>query len=240
MRNLINFLIITTMFTLFCAGPVSAQQTAELFEGEVTFQYEYLLHLPGDYDPESAQTYPFILFLHGAGERGDDLDSVKLHGPPKFLDQEKDFPFIVVSPQCPAGEWWESYKLNTLMEELAEKYRIDRHRIYMTGLSMGGFGTWDFASRYPHWFAAIAPICGGGDERRVRRLKDLPVWTFHGMKDQVVPVERTLELVRALEQVEGDIIFTVYPEADHDSWSETYDNPALWDWFLEHKRQDTY
>jgi len=239
MKKNFNRLIIKTILIMLFPLAISAQQTAELFEGEVTFRYEYLLHLPQGYDPGSAQTYPFILFLHGAGERGDVLDSVKVHGPPKILDQEKDFPFIVVSPQCPAGEWWESYKLNALMEELVEKYRIDRHRIYLTGLSMGGFGTWDFASRYPHWFAAIAPICGGGDERRVRRLKEMPVWTFHGMKDQVVPVESTLELVRALEKIGGDITFTVYPEADHDSWSETYDNPALWDWFLEHERQDT-
>jgi predicted peptidase len=239
MKSLIKCLIIITAVIASSSRTASGQQTAETFEGQVEFQYKYLLHLPNGYESDTENAYPFILFLHGMGERGENLDLVKVHGPPKVLDNKKDFPFIVVSPQCPDGEWWQAYKLNALMEDLVKKYRIDKNRIYLTGLSMGGFGTWDFASRYPHWFAAIAPICGGGDALRIRRLKDMPIWAFHGMKDQVVPIERTLELVRALEKVDGDITFTVYPEAGHDSWTETYNNPALWDWFLEHKRQDS-
>jgi predicted peptidase len=102
---------------------------------------------------------------------------------------------------------------------------------------MGGYGTWDLASNYPHWFAAIVPICGGGDVRRVRAVKDIPVWAFHGMRDNVIPIERSLELVRALEKIDGNVKFTVYPEANHNSWTQTYNNPELWEWLLEQKRQ---
>ena len=238
MKNSLKCILIITAIVLFSALNMSGQQTEEIFEGQVSFTYKYLLYLPDGYENDKEKDYPFILFLHGAGERGDDLSRVKAHGPPKIVDNNKDFPFIVVSPQCPRGESWTAYKLNALLEGLVEKYRIDKDRIYLTGLSMGGYGTWDLASNYPHWFAAIAPICGGGDVLRVRAIKDIPVWAFHGMRDNVIPIERSLELVRALEKVDGNIKFTVYPEANHNSWSQTYNNPELWEWFLEHERQN--
>jgi len=238
MKNSLKCILLITAVLLFGSDTVSGQQTEETFKGQVSFIYKYLLYLPDGYEKNKEKEYPFILFLHGAGERGDDLNRVKAHGPPKFLDNKKDFPFIVVSPQCPKSEHWEAFKLNALLEEIVEKYRIDKDRIYLTGLSMGGYGTWDLATNYPHWFAAIAPICGGGDIRRIRSIKDIPVWTFHGLRDNVVPIERTLELVRALEKVGGNIKFTVYPEAGHNSWSQTYENPELWEWFLKHKRQN--
>jgi predicted peptidase len=228
-----------TAVVLFSSSNASGQQTEEVFEGQVSFAYKYLLYLPDGYENDKEMEYPFILFLHGGGEKGDDLNKVKRNGPPKVLDNDKDFPFIVVSPQCPGDERWTAYKLNALLEGLVEKYRIDKDRIYLTGLSMGGYGTWDLASNYPHWFAAIVPICGGGDVRRVRALKDTPVWAFHGMRDNVIPIERSLELVRALEKIDGNVKFTVYPEANHNSWSKTYANPELWEWLLNQKRQDT-
>jgi len=239
MKSSLKCILIITTVVLFSTRTVSGQQTEEMFEGQISFIYKYLLYLPDGYEKDKEKEYPFILFLHGGGETGDDLSRVKVHGPPKILDNKKDFPFIVVSPQSPKGESWSAFKLNALMEDIVEKYQIDKDRIYMTGLSMGGFGTWDFAVKYPHWFAAIAPICGGGDVLRVRAIKDIPVWTFHGLRDNVIPIERTLELVRALESVDGNIKFTVYPEANHNSWSQTYENPELWEWFLKHKRQNT-
>ena len=238
MKTNIRCILVTAAVVLFGNLTMSGQQTEEIFEGKVSFNYKYLLYLPDGYVDDKEKEYPFVLFLHGAGERGSDLNKVKKHGPPKIIESKKDFPCIVVSPQCPAGESWTAFKLNALIEDIVEKYRIDEERIYLTGLSMGGYGSWDLASNYPHWFAAIAPICGGGDVRRVRSIKDIPVWAFHGMKDNVVPVERTLVLVRALEAIEGNIKFTVYPEAGHDSWTETYDNPEFWKWLFDQKRQD--
>ncbi|NQU88318.1 MAG: prolyl oligopeptidase family serine peptidase [Mariniphaga sp.] len=239
MKDYFKYIIIITAVIILSAPTISAQQTEEKFEGNVSFSYKYLLYLPDGYEIDNEKEYPFLLFLHGGGEKGENLNRVKVNGPPKFLENKKDFPFIVVSPQCPGDERWTAYKLNALIEGLVEKYRIDKERIYLTGLSMGGYGTWDLASNYPHWFAAIAPICGGGDVRRVRALKDIPVWTFHGMRDNVIPIERSLELVRALEKIDGNIKFTVYPEANHNSWTKTYNNPELWEWFLKHKRVDT-
>jgi len=133
----------------------------------------YLLFLPDKYNEEK-KDWPLILFLHGSGERGSVIDSVKKHGPPKIVEQVPDFPFIVLSPQCPKEQQWSNDILIPLLDEIVKKYRVDEKRIYLTGLSMGGFGTWALAIQYPHRFAAIAPICGGGDTSKVCVLKNVP------------------------------------------------------------------
>jgi predicted peptidase len=186
-----------------------------------------------------------ILFLHGAGERGDDLDLVKKHGPPKILGEKKDFPvafgaasrFIVVSPQCPAGECWCNDTLIALLSNMVAKYRVDRDRIYLTGLSMGGYGTWSLAMEHSGWFAAIAPICGGGFPLLAHKIKKVPTWVFHGAKDEVVPIRESERMVSALKALGGNVKFTIYPKAAHDSWTKTYNNPKLYQWFLRHKRK---
>jgi predicted peptidase len=179
-----------------------------------------------------------ILFLHGRGERGDDVEMIKKHGISKVVEQRKDFPFITVSPQCPEDTMWplEIEALNALLDEIVARYAVDPDRIYLTGLSMGGYGAWHLATRYPERFAAVAPICGGGDPEKVCVLKDVPVWVFHGAKDPVVPLAASQEMVDALKACGGDVRFTIYPEAEHDSWTKTYEDPALYDWFLQHKR----
>lgn len=205
----------------------------------ITFQMEYLLFLPESYAQSTNEEFPLILFLHGAGERGSDLDSVKRHGIPKIVETNPDFPFIAVSPQCPEDSWWTSelHTINGLIEEVVEKYKVDTSRIYLTGLSMGGFGTWSLASMHPERFAAIAPVCGGGEVRQIlRSLTEMPIWTFHGQKDDVIPFSRSEEIVTALKKHGSSIKFTIYPEAGHDSWTETYDNPELYEWFLKHSR----
>ena len=127
--------------------------------------------------------------------------------------------------------------LDALLNEITENYNIDENRIYVTGLSMGGFGTWALAEKYPHRFAAIAPVCGGGDPAAVPTFSHLPVWVFHGAKDNVVPIDRSEAMVNELKKNGADVQFTVYPEAGHDSWTETYDNPALYEWFLKQRRK---
>jgi predicted peptidase len=195
----------------------------------------YLLFLPHAYAGHP-QRWPLILFLHGAGERGYDLQLVKRHGVAHIVEEQPDFPFLVVSPQCPPKAAWSTEMLGALLEEIERRYAVDPERIYVTGLSMGGFGTWAFAIAMPDRCAAIAPICGGGDPSRVSALRHLPVWVFHGAKDAIVPLQRSAEMVAALQQCGGHVQFTVYPEAGHDAWTETYANPALYDWFLAHTR----
>ena len=192
---------------------------------------KYLLFLPEQYGSQGSR-WPLILFLHGAGERGDDLELVKTIGLPAVLDRQEAFGFIVVAPQCPEGESWSTAVLNALLDEVTANYRVDEDRIYVTGLSMGGYGTWNLAVRYPHRFAAVAPICGGGVSLLAYRLKDLPIWAFHGAKDDVVALSESEKMVESVRESGGNVRFTVYPKADHDSWTETYHNRDLYDWFL--------
>ena len=198
---------------------------------------KYLLYLPGDYD-KSPQRWPLVLFLHGAGERGQRLDLVKKHGPPKLVDRGRQFPFILVSPQCPAASWWtkETAALLALLNEVASRYRVDPNRVYVTGLSMGGMGTWALAAADPNRFAAIVPICGGGEPKTAGRIKRLPVWAFHGAKDRTVPLKATRDMIDALEKAGAKPRLTVYPEAGHDSWTATYSNEELYTWLLSQRR----
>lgn len=219
-----------------------ARQSSHSFKSEIrrTLKAQYLLYLPTGH-AESKQQWPLMLFLHGAGERGDDLEKLKIHGPPKLIAREgREFPFVVVSPQCPEYGWWSNEAqiemLNALLNHIVDRYRIDPNRIYVTGLSMGGFGTWSLALRYPDRFAAIAPICGGGDPRDAPRIGHLPVWAFHGAKDNVVALEKSQEMVDALKKAGNNVKFTIYPEDGHDSWTKTYNNLELYEWFLEHRR----
>lgn len=214
-------------------------QHARAFQREIrkVVRLDYLLYLPGDY-ADADEPWPLTLFLHGAGERGDDLDLVAKHGPPRLIREGREFPFIVASPQCPADLWWpaELEALSALLDELVMDLNVDRDRVYLTGLSMGGFGTWALAFRQPGRFAALVPICGGGDPLRARRIADVPVWTFHGARDPVVPVEKSQEMIEALKAAGAEPRFTVYPDAEHDSWTATYANAELYDWLLAQRR----
>jgi predicted peptidase len=198
-------------------------------------ELHYLLFLPSTYAVHP-QRWPLLLFLHGAGERGNDLQLVKRHGVAKIVEEQPAFPLLVVSPQCPPTEAWAPEPLLALLAEIEQHYDVDPERLYVTGLSMGGFGTWAVAIAAPDRFAAIAPLCGGGAPSRVGVLRHLPVWAFHGARDLIVPLQRTVEMVEALRQCGGNVRFTVYPEAGHDAWTATYANPELYAWFLAHTR----
>jgi len=198
----------------------------------------YLLFLPRQY-AKTKKKWPLILFLHGSGERGNDLELVKKHGLARIVEENPAFPFIVASPQCPKDQWWSTEVLTHLLDSLERKYRIDPKRIYVTGLSMGGFGTWQLAFEHPTRFAAIAPICGGGIPNLTFLIKHLPVWVFHGAKDDAVPVEEAHRMVSALQKRSSTKVrLTIYPEAGHDSWTETYANKQLYTWFLSKQRSN--
>lgn len=210
---------------------------AKSFEKEITItvRLNYLLYLPKEY-PNDDKLWPMVLFLHGAGESGSDINRVKIHGPPKLIESGKDLPFIVVSPQSP-GRGWDAQALGALVDDVAANYRVDKDRICVTGLSMGGFGTWALAATFPNKFAAIAPICGGGNPADAPKIKHLPIWVFHGAKDTAVPLRASEVMVNALKDAGAEKVqFTVYPEAGHDSWTETYNNPELWTWLLKQSR----
>lgn len=199
-----------------------------------TGNYNYLVFLPADYDTQ--EQWPTIVFLHGSGERGSNLDWVKRHGVAKIVEEQPEFPFIVVSPQCPKGREWSVPLLSVLLDEVLATYYVDPNRVYLTGLSMGGYGTWHLATAQPYSFAAIAPVCGGGNPEEAYNLKDLPVWVFHGAQDTAVPLSESQVMVEALKACGGNVKLTVYPEAGHDSWTQTYSNQDLYDWFLQHRR----
>lgn len=237
--NRSTFLIVALSLWTFapsslCAEDKSGVQTTAQLNVQVKVQLGYLLYLPKDYEQQAS--WPLMLFLHGAGERGDDLEVVKKHGPPKLIAAGKEFPFIVVSPQCPKDMWWEPIELVALLDEISSKYKVDPDRIYVTGLSMGGFGSWRLAAYAPDRLAAIAPICGGGETYWTKGFVHLPVWAFHGAKDTGVPLERSQSMVDALKKNGGDPKLTIYPEAGHDSWTATYDNPEFYEWLLAQKR----
>jgi len=201
-----------------------------------TIAPDYLLYLPDGYGA-TRRKWPLMLFLHGKGECGEDIALVRKNGPPMLVGRAKQqLPFIVVSPQCRKDKWWDPGDLMKLLERVQSKLAVDDRRIYVSGLSMGGFGTWAMITAYPKKFAAAVPICGGGNPALANKIKNLPVWVFHGDADETVPLERSQAMVDALEAARGKVQFTVYPGVGHDSWTRTYANPEVFDWLLKQKR----
>jgi predicted peptidase len=245
-----------------------AQEPTEAKPVELTKLYEpreyvgksgkplkYRLIKPVDY--KFGKKYPLVLFLHGAGERGDDNAATLRHAAKDFSypQTRSKYPAYVVIPQCPTGKKWSEVdwskdsselpeepsdamqSIKELIDDMVENAGVDPNRIYITGLSMGGYGTWDALARYPGFFAAAAPICGGGDPKTVDQFKSLPIWCFHGAKDPVVKVIRSREMIEALQKVGSNAKYTEYPEAQHDSWTQTYSNPELFDWMFAQRRE---
>jgi predicted peptidase len=232
----------------FMSSAATGKQLVKAFDFKTagSIRLNYLLHLPAEYKADATKKWPLILFLHGAGERGTNIWKVATHGPPHLATTNASFPFIVVSPQCPEGQYWQGEPLLGLLDAVMKEYSVDHQRVYLTGLSMGGYGTWELGTTHPERFAAIAPICGGGhlisvlltSREKGSALKSLGVWAFHGAKDPVVPLEESERMVGAMKEAGArDVKLTVYPEAQHNSWTQAYDDPELYKWFLAHKRE---
>lgn len=207
---------------------------------------KYLVYVPPGFGTNRNEGWPLMLFLHGSGERGTNPQRTAIHGPLNLVKQGTNFPFIIIAPLCPAGEQWQNDSLLLLLDHVTKKFAVDESRVYLTGLSMGGYGTWNLAFAHPERFAAIAPVCGGGllldliipSDDTVRKLKALPIWAFHGGKDTVVPVEESEQLVNRLRELGvKNVKLTVYPNAKHNSWTETYNNPELYTWLLGQRRK---
>jgi predicted peptidase len=213
------------------------------FETEITkrVSLNYLLYRPPGYD--GIKRFPLIYFLHGKNERGTDPEILKRFGIPKLVETKPDLPFIAVSPQCPADSDWSAQMdaLIALLDDVMANEAVDPTRVYLTGLSMGGRGAWQLAVLQPHRFAALVPICGPRPdilrrEESVRILVHLPIWIFHGALDSVVPVAESIKLADELKALGGNVRLTIYPDAKHDSWTRTYENPELYAWLLEHSK----
>ncbi len=206
---------------------------------------------------EAGKKYPLVLFLHGAGERGADNTAQLVHGGTLFTSKENraKHPCYVVFPQCPNGKRWvevnwsdkkphESPKepsepmrlTRLLLDQILKDHPVDADRIYVMGLSMGGFGTWDFAQRYPELTAAAVPICGGADNATAERIKHIPIWTFHGSADTAVWPERTRSMVEELKKVKGNVRYSEYEKVGHNSWSRAFAEPGLLAWMFAQKR----
>jgi predicted peptidase len=197
--------------------------------------YKYLCYLPDNYDSIRNKKWPLIIYLHGKSVCGNDLNKLKRYGIPFYIDRGMQFKAVVVSPQCPAGRNWTSENwFQSLYNEITEKYHIDTNRIYLTGMSMGGFGAWDLAIKYPRRFAAVVPLCGGGKPQLVCAIKDVPIWVFHGNMDEIVPLKRSEEMVEALKKCGGDPMFTVLKGKGHDI-HRTYGDEKIYDWMYKQK-----
>ena len=197
--------------------------------------YSHDVRLPQAYDADPNALHPLILYLHGSDGTRPSVAREARSDIATFAQAHPDFPFIVVTPACRWREWWSPEDLGALLDDVSKRYRVDPDRVYLTGLSMGGYGTWSLAADQPERFAAIVPICGGGDPGDAERLTKLPIWLFHGDADASVPVACSLEMYTALTKAGGKPRMTIYGGVEHGSWARTYANPDLYAWLLEHR-----
>ena len=231
-----KLLIVSSLLT----GKGMKKKSSKEFLTSVTIpvSLEYFIYFPSNYN-DSNSNFPLVLFLHGAGERGDDINMVERHGIPKMINNGHEFPFITIAPQCPGYQWWPEpvyvKALISLVEETINNYKVDIERIYATGLSMGGYGTLAIAKERPDLFSAIIPICGGTDTTEIQKLKNIPIWLFHGDSDEVVPVENSKLIYDLLEPINPNIKITIYNGVNHNSWEITYNNVKIYEWLLKNK-----
>lgn len=219
---------LTSLIFLFALPRLHAQLAVE----KMVTETRYLLSLPEAYSKDSSVRWPLVLFLHGSGESGQDIEKVKAHGLPELISKGRKFPFILVSPQSDVPTGWDVENLYRLIAHVKKTYRVDDNRIYGTGLSMGGFGIWALAMKYPDLFAAIAPVCGGGDTADAWKIRNIPAWVFQGAKDSTVPISSSINMVNASRRFGAPVHFTVYPTIGHSSWDSAYHKDSLYDWLL--------
>lgn len=234
-------ILLLTAFSLVAATSTRAEEPKPGRQVEMKLELPqggavpYLLYLPSEYESKGGP-WPLLLFLHGRGESFGPLSLVKKWGPPLLIDSGQSMPWIVASPQCPEKGSWSAKEQQTalvaLLDALERNYRVDKNRVYLSGLSMGGYGSWRLAADHPDRFAAVAPVCGGGKPEDAPKLKDLPIWVFHGSEDQAVPFQRSVEMVDAIKKAGGTSVrFTSLEHIGHNSWSAAYATPELYDWF---------
>lgn len=220
------------------AEPAAGEQVEQSFKTKDGAEVPYLLYVPKDFDSAKART-PVMLFLHGRGESDGPVSLVAKWGPPQLVAEGQDFPFLVVSPQCPREDSWSSdtqqTRLVELLDHIIERYRADTDRVYLAGLSMGGSGSWRMAADHPQLFAAVVPICGRGNVENASKLKDLPIWVFVGDQDRVF--NANVEMVDAIRNAGSKRVrLTTLEHIGHNSWSAAFASPDLYAWLQKHTR----
>ncbi len=221
----------------------ASQSTSQLIDAELTTVVEeklnYYLYYPEDYETSGDEKFSLLLFLHGGGESGDTLGALKKNGPPKLIVSGKQFPFLILAPQNPdKNKWWNTRAVNQLLDSIIATNRVDKRRIYLTGLSRGGGAAWEMAVHYPEKFAALAVVCGMTPVPYAAWIdKNMPIWVFHGEEDQSIPISESENMVEKLKGMGYDITFTRYPGVGHDSWVKAYNTEALYEWFMEQERK---
>ncbi len=239
MRFFLSFITLMLVWSVTAQADQTVQQLPDEVATELDNMNErYWLYLPERYET-SEKKLPLIIYLHGSSRRGRDIEQVKANGLPPVLDEKEDFDFVVASPQAlskyPWQRCWHPDDLALLLDHLLETYRIDERRVYLTGLSMGGYGTWATMAVHGDRFAAAVPICGGGSPEWGAHMSDVgPIWAFHGDADYIVPIERSREMVEAVQAAGGDAKLTTYSGVGHDSFTQTYANPEVYRWLLSH------
>jgi predicted peptidase len=221
-------------------GKIETGFVTKSFKNADGHESKYAVFVPHDYDGTKGS--PVILFLHGAGEtQGGTKMPVEVGIGPAIKKQEKTFPAIVVIPQAEMRGWGadtaNAKRALAMLDETMKAYKTDPKRVYLTGLSMGGMGTWSNAVAHPDRWAAIVPICGRGDPSRAAKIKDIPCWCFHGDADTAVPVSGSRDMIEALKKAGGHPKYTEYPKVGHNSWDRAYGTPELWTWLLEQKKK---
>lgn len=222
-----------------CKAQSKSKLIDDSFESIVKEDFHYYLYFPEDYEGSVTEEFPLLLFLHGGGESGGDLEEVKSNGPPKLIAEGNEFPFLILAPQNPhKKKWWNTHALIELLDEVVANNRVDKNRIYLTGLSRGGGAAWELAVQYPKKFAALAVVCGMSPLPYAGWLdKEMPIWVFHGTEDQSIPFSESEEMVKKLQAMGYDVKFTAYDGVGHNSWEKAYTTEALYDWFIEQKRK---
>jgi predicted peptidase len=224
--------LISILIIILSASTLAAQSPTTPAKTEKSGSYKYLLYLPDKYKENKDKTWPLIIYLHGKSACGNNLDKVRRYGLPFFLDRDMKLDAVVAAPQCPMGKNWVTDNwFITFLDDIKEKYHIDENRIYLTGMSLGGFGTFSLAIKYPEIFAAISPFCGGGQPQTVSPIKEIPTWVFHGDRDEQVPLRRSQEMVDAIRKCGGNPKFTILKGMPHDI-HRNYNNPELYEWML--------
>jgi predicted peptidase len=229
--------IMLSLLLLLSLNLASAQQSAHKVTLKPELELQYLLYLPEGYAADKEKDYPLLLFLHGGGESGSDLEKVKTHGPPSLIDKGKQFPFMVLTPQNPhPRKLWNETALIALLDKIENDYRVDRSRIWIAGLSRGGYGAWRMAIQYPDRFAALVAICGESPDHYAGWLGQMPIWVFHGEKDRTIAIRESDEMVTALRKNGNPVRYTKYPDLGHNAWERAFSDPELYTWLLAQRK----
>lgn len=234
----IIFASISLLLLQGCAAQPNIQLIDSTMNTVVTESLSYYLYYPASYQVNKDEKFPLLLFLHGGGESGDTLSTIKSNGPPKLIAEGKQFPFLILAPQNPYKmKWWNTRAVEQLLDTIVANNRVDTNRIYLTGLSRGGSAAWEMVVQYPDKFAALAVVCGMTPGPYASWInKNLPIWVFHGEEDQSIPISESENMVNRLLEMGYNVKFTRYEGVGHNSWEKAYNTAGLYDWLTLQKK----